>query len=476
MMFIHETKCSIQKLKLIHIKWLNRFEFLEVKAENTVGGILTLLNPQKVSIIDAEASRNYLSLVIQRVGVSETFLVTNFYGPQRIDDRNKLLESLIDLRNREAGIPWIMGGDFNMIKSLSKKKGGTRALNKDSLAFQSFTDDMKMVDAELSNDLFTWNNKRGGEAHVASKLDKFMISEELMLIDKEITTRVHPFGGSDHSPIQLEIKGMELIEDGFDKFKSDQADKHHQEWENLCKQEEIFWRQKSRVQWLKEGERNKRFFHRSTITNRAYNRISTIKYENGELQNTHKNIDAALVQHFRNITPENNPDREQSMREITRHIPKLVSREDDFNLNRPVTEEEVSEDILNVVEDSRGSKTILKALNTSFISLIPKQGSAQTADKYKPIALCNVVYKIISKVVANILKPLLPSLVSEEQSGYVEGRQILNNIIQAHEVVHTLTSKRKAGMIMQLDIAKAYDKVNWIYIKKVLTAFGFDHN
>ena len=79
---------------------------------------------------------------------------------------------------------------------------------------------------------------------------------------------------------------------------------------------------------------------------------------------------------------------------------------------------------MNVVEDSKRNKTILKALNTSFISLIPKQESAQIADKYRPIALCNVVYKIISKVVANRLKPLLPSLVSEEQSGYVEGIQI----------------------------------------------------
>ena len=67
---------------------------------------------------------------------------------------------------------------------------------------------MKMVDSELSNNLFTWNNKRGGEAQVASKLDRFMISEGLMLIDKEISARVLPFGGSDHWPIQLEIKGM----------------------------------------------------------------------------------------------------------------------------------------------------------------------------------------------------------------------------------------------------------------------------
>eukprot|EP00253_Pinus_taeda_P036088 PITA_36088 len=102
----------------------------------------------------------------------------------------------------------------------------------------------------------------------------------------------------------------------------------------------------------------------------------------------------------------------------------------------------VKQDILNVVEDSRMNRTILK---------------------------------IISKVVANRLKPLLPTLVSVEQSSYVEGRQILNNIIQAHEVVHSLLSNRKASMIMQLDLAKAYDKLNWAYIRKVLIAFRFDH-
>lgn len=63
-----------------------------------------------------------------------------------------------------------------------------------------------------------------------------------------------------------------------------------------------------------------------------------------------------------------------------------------------------------------------------------------------------------------------------EQSGYVEGRQILDNIIQAHEVVHSLTNNKKSGMIVQLDIAKAYDKLNWTYIRKFLAAFGLDHN
>jgi len=247
----------------------------------------------------------------------------------------------------------------------------------------------------------------------------------------------------------------------------------------LCKQEEIFWKQKSRVQWLKEGERNTKFFYRSTIANQTHNRISSIKNEDGQIQQTHEEIEAVLVKHFSGIAQEDILVREPFIKDFTNHILKLVTREDNDNLNRPVTEKEVSEvlkemqngkalgpdgfnvdffkfcwnivkkDIVRVVEDSRLNKTILKALNTSFIALIPKQENAQTLEKYRPIALCNVVYKVISKVVANRLKPLLPTIILGEQSGYMEGREILDNIIQAHEVVHSLTSKRKAGMIMQ---------------------------
>jgi len=70
------------------------------------------------------------------------------------------------------------------------------------------------------------------------------------------------------------------------------------------------------------------------------------------------------------------------------------------------------------------------------------------------------MYKIISKVIANKLKPLLPMPVSEEKNGYVEGRQILNNIIQSREVVLSLKRNKQAGMVIQLDLVKAYDKLN----------------
>jgi len=144
-------------------------------------------------------------VVIQPIGDRDTYLVTNVYGPQRIDDNLRFIETLVDLRIRHAGISWIMGGDFNMIKSLSEKKGVTRALSKDSLAFQIISNNMKPVDIETNNGLFTWKKKRGGDSHLASTLDRFIISEDLTLIDKEIIVRVLPFGGSDHWPVQMEI-------------------------------------------------------------------------------------------------------------------------------------------------------------------------------------------------------------------------------------------------------------------------------
>lgn len=94
-----------------------------------------------------------------------------------------------------------------MIKSLTKKEG-TRVLGKDSLAFQTFIDKMKLVDIVTSNGIFTWNNKRGGESQVAYKLDRFIILEDLMFNDKEMVASMLPFGGADHWPVQLGVHGI----------------------------------------------------------------------------------------------------------------------------------------------------------------------------------------------------------------------------------------------------------------------------
>ena len=105
MIFIQETKCLVEKIREIHSKWLIKYEYLEVKVDEATGGILTLWNPQKLGILHAKASRNYLSVVIQPLGDKEVYLLTNVYGPQKLDEKLRLLTLLEELRARHRDIP-----------------------------------------------------------------------------------------------------------------------------------------------------------------------------------------------------------------------------------------------------------------------------------------------------------------------------------------------------------------------------------
>jgi len=94
------------------------------------------------------------------------------------------------------------------------------------------------------------------------------------------------------------------------------------------------------------------------------------------------------------------------------------------------------------VVDSISFFNILISLNETLLDLIPKEYQDGYPKKFIPISLCNVAYKIITKVIANRLKPILPNLILEEQTCYMEGTQILDGIILANEIIHSLKTTK----------------------------------
>ncbi|XP_058099686.1 uncharacterized protein LOC131244037 [Magnolia sinica] len=115
-----------------------------------------------------------------------------------------------------------------------------------------------------------------------------------------------------------------------------------------------------------------------------------------------------------------------------------------------------------------------RTFTASLISLLPKNLTAKGFVAYLPISLCNVIYKIFSKILASRLSKILPRLISMEQGDFVKGRSITENVTMALEAMRNIDRKARGGnLILKLDLEKAYDRVDWVFLKKVMRRFGF---
>ncbi|KAL8151383.1 hypothetical protein V2J09_021191 [Rumex salicifolius] len=121
----------------------------------------------------------------------------------------------------------------------------------------------------------------------------------------------------------------------------------------------------------------------------------------------------------------------------------------------------VGESVIREVRRFMASSNMPLGMNETFITLIPKASNPVKVNQFRPISLCNVSYKIITKIFTNRLQRILSNLVSPTQSGFLLGRLISDNIVLAQEVIHTLKRKqgKKGYMIMKIDLEKAYDRL-----------------
>ena len=117
-----------------------------------------------------------------------------------------------------------------------------------------------------------------------------------------------------------------------------------------------------------------------------------------------------------------------------------------------------------------------RGINHTHVRLIPKITTPQRVSDYRPIALCNVYYKVYSKILQKRLQPLLVKIISENQAAFVPGRIIGDNVLITHEVLHTLKTSRaekRIAMAVKTDMSKAFDRLEWNFIAAVLERLGF---
>lgn len=238
-----------------------------------------------------------------------------------------------------------------------------------------------------------------------------------------------------------------------------------------------------------EGDRNTSFFHATTKTRNATNRIDIIEDEHGKVFQGNKEIGVHACNFFTNLFTSSG--RQVSPIDFADFVP-TVTQQVNEDLTREFSAPEiyaalslicddmapgpdgltarfykecwevVGPDVVKEVQTFFNNSTMTTGLNHTNICMIPKITDPKTLTDFRPIALCNVIYKIISKCLVMRLKPHLDRIVSDSQAAFIPGRQITDNVMIAYEIMHSLKVRKrisKSYMAVKTDVSKAYDRV-----------------
>nr|XP_027121394.1 uncharacterized protein LOC113738404 [Coffea arabica] len=346
-------------------------------------------------------------------------------------------------RKRLWGDRWMIAGDFNDLVSNEEKWGGIRREEKSFHDFRDFINGNYLLDIGFIGHPWTWCNNWEEEGEVKQRLDRGLCTypwfqhpdvrhndeleqkETQVLFDKRWLKREdigeviriaweQQVEGSRMYQVATKIKNCRVaLLKWKNNFQANSRDKIELIKKQLCdlkevrgnsrnismaalkkelskayKEEEKHWQQKSRIQWLKEGDKNTKFFHASVQGRRRRNSLHKLQKRMGRGQ----------------------------------RIP-----------------------------------TSLK--------------------QFRPISLCTTLYKVIAKILANRLKSVLHCCICKNQSAFIPGRQILDNIMVSHEYMHYLKNKKQGKdgfMAVKLDMSKAYDRVEWSFLEAIMEKMGFD--
>ena len=277
-----------------------------------------------------------------------------------------------------------------------------------------------------------------------------------------------------------------------------------EEYSSILLQEEEFWALKSRINVAAIGDRNTYYFHVNTIVRRQRNKIRCLKDGMGEWIVEEEAVNEHILNRFRKLY---SMELEMSYRvsPVSKFSGSFLSEEDRNWMEREVSIEDVKVG-LRVLKPFRApgpnglhagfyqhfrfevGKSVCKEvkatfkdglvpdhLNETLVTLISKCKSPESLNNYRPISLCNSVYKIVSKILVERIRPYLNKLVSPFQTAFVPERKGLDNVLVAQEFFYALDKKKgKEGyMAIKVDLEKAYDRMEWCFIHKVLHAYHF---
>ena len=258
------------------------------------------------------------------------------------------------------------------------------------------------------------------------------------------------------------------------------------------------WRQRSRFLWLREGDCNSKKFHIKASARRRKSFIPLVSVNNVTTTDQACKV-KAFWDHFSNLIGTYKP----CSASINLHVLQFPGVELG-TLSSPISSEEVKaaifdlhpekapgpdgftglffrlawdtiqNDVMLAMEKLEAAGTQgVSTLNNALLVLLPKTPEAAQPSEFRPISLVHSFGRIFTKILANRLQPLMPSLVAPCQNAFIKGRSIHDNFIYVQRVIHSLEHRKLPALMLKLDISKAFDSVSWEFLIKLLLHRGF---
>jgi hypothetical protein len=288
-----------------------------------------------------------------------------------------------------------------------------------------------------------------------------------------------------------QIKGLDEKADSVELDGEEWAFWYHLEEQILAifRDEGEYWRQRERVRWMLQGDSNTAYFHVVANGRRRKCCILRLTTKNGPITDKRQiqehvydfyhlllgssdtrvcSLDPGAWEEGARVSPEEN---EEVM--CTFSLEELDNLVQDMKSDTAPGPDGlhvqflkklwplIRMGVLHIVNDFLLGRIDISRLNFGVLSLIPKVPGADNISQFRPIALINVIFKMVSKAVATKLDPIANRVISPNQTSFIKGRFILDGILALHEVVHEVKAKREARILLKLDFEKAYDMVNW---------------
>ncbi|EOX96782.1 Uncharacterized protein TCM_005953 [Theobroma cacao] len=431
--------------------------------------------------------------------LSATFVYAKCTRQERMELWNCLRSLSADMQG-----PWMVGGDFNTIVSCAERLNGAPPHGGSMEDFVATLFDCGLIDAGFEGNSFTWTNN-----HMFQRLDRVVYNPEWAHCFS--STRVQHLNrdGSDHCP--LLISCATASQKGPSTFRFLHAwTKHHdflpfveRSWQVPLNSSGLtaFWIKQQRLKrdlkwWNKqifgdifeklkraeiEVEKREKDFQQDpssinrNLMNKAYAKLNR-QLSIEELFW----FDSSLIPRTISITDNEFLCAAPSLKEINEVVfnidkDSVVGPDGFSSLFYQHCWDIIKQDLLEAVLDFFNGAPMPQGVTSTTLVLLPKKPNSCQWSDFRPISLCTVLNKIVTKMLANRLSKILPSIISENQSGFVNGRLISDNILLAQELIGKLDAKARGGnVVLKLDMAKAYDRLNWDFLYLMMKQFGFN--